>query len=161
MYQPIPNKPNTKREGTPMQMYLLPPSRIPNELFFSDALQEEGGDENPLLYLDAQEWLKPKEWLGKAFHLSIDYNTFLRGPKIDNFLNNLDNSEIMGHNEPFDTLAFAICAKATIPKAEVLHPTWHGDHSKSSAAPWKIQHNSHAFNYKHPCMTTQSHGPRG
>jgi len=32
-----------------------PPSKTPNEPFFIDALQYEGEDENPLLYVDAKE----------------------------------------------------------------------------------------------------------
>jgi len=98
------------------------PSETPNELFFIDALQEVGGDENPLLFLDAKEQLKPKERLGKAFNLSIDYTMFLQEPEIDHFLDTLDDGELLGHNEPFDTLAFAIHAKATIPDAESLQP---------------------------------------
>jgi len=39
---------------------------------------------------------------------------FLCKPDIDHFLDTLDEGKLMGHNEPFDTLAFAICTKATI-----------------------------------------------
>jgi len=98
------------------------PSKTPNELFFINTLQEVGGDENPLLYMDAKEWLKPKERLGKAFHLSLDYTMFLQEPEIDHFLDMLDDGELLGHNEPFDTLAFAIHAKATILDAKSLQP---------------------------------------
>jgi len=99
-----------------------PPSETPNEPFFIDALQYEGEDENPLLYVDAKEQMKPRECLGKAFHLSIDFSSFICDPDVDTFLDHLDHDELMGHNEPFDTLAFAIRAKATIPEAEVLQP---------------------------------------
>jgi len=102
--------------------------------------KRRGGDENPLLYLDAKEQLKPKERLGKSFHLSINYTMFLHKPDIDCFLDTLDDGKLMGHNEPFDTLAFAIQAKTTIPDAESLptlpgmatirgHPTDIGKHN--------------------------------
>jgi len=85
-----------------------PPSETPNEPYFIDALQHESEDENPLLFVVAKEQMKPREWLGKAFHLSIDYSSFLCHPEVDTFLDHLDHDELMGHNEPFDTLAFAI-----------------------------------------------------
>jgi len=114
--------PPIMQETFPHNVFLSPPSEIPNEPFFIDALQDEDGDDNPPLYVNAAENLKPKECLGKAFHLSINYITFLCNPEVNNFLDNLDNSELLGHNEPFNTLAFAIQAKASIPEAEALQP---------------------------------------
>jgi len=45
------------------------PSKQPNKSFFIDALQDEDECEDPLLFVDAKDQMKPKEQLGKAFHM--------------------------------------------------------------------------------------------
>jgi len=137
------------------------PSEEPNKLFFMDALQAKDGDENPLLFKDAKEKLKPHNWIGKAFHLSIDYSTFLHNPAVDLFLDKIDHDELLGHNEPFDTMAFAIRAKATIPKVEALQPYLAWQPLEVVCRTWKIPHNWHACNCNHPYMTIQNLGSCG
>jgi len=115
-----------KQHGEAVSTSKMAPSEVPNEPTFMDALQDGDGDENPLLLADEKSNLKPQDCLGKAFHLAINYSTFLCKPEINQFLEQMDADKFFGYNEPFNTFAFVIQAKATIPEAEALQPylTW-------------------------------------
>jgi len=41
---------------------------------------------------------------------------------VEHFLDALDDDELLGHNNPMDTLAFAITAQASLADAEHLQP---------------------------------------
>jgi len=103
----------------------LVPSELPNEPFFLDAYQtdvelDHAQDSNS--YADPSAYFDTKHQLCRAFHLSIDYTQYLRNSTVDQFPNQLDDHDLLGHNEPMDTLAFAITAHALLADAEHLQP---------------------------------------
>jgi len=61
-------------------------------------------------------------WIGKAFHLSIDYQQYLSYPEVNQFLDHLTNDDLYGHNDPFDFFTFAIWVKATLEDVATLQP---------------------------------------
>ncbi len=95
------------------------PSEPPNEPLFmtnTTPIEIEGEPH----FFDPSNNMSEKSRRGRAFHLSTDLNIFIRTAEVDNCLDNLEDEEMLGYYEPFDTLAFAIQARATIPEAEKL-----------------------------------------
>jgi hypothetical protein len=88
------------------------------ELSFLDA--NEYLDDEPYFY-DPSDDMSPRARLGKAFHLTVDYQ-FVREQVVDQFLSDLDDEELLGMNEPFDSFAFGMRTAATLQNAERLQP---------------------------------------
>jgi hypothetical protein len=76
-------------------------------LYFLDAIQDNN-DYNSNLFGDLSHDMSPRNRLGRAFHLSIDPNMFMREGRIYNFLDKIDNQELLGYNEPFDSMGFTV-----------------------------------------------------
>jgi len=99
------------------------PSEKPNEPFFLNTGQTTPNEkEEEPYYFDPSDDFSEKKRRGRTFHLSMDYNLFMRSAQVDKFLDDIDDEELLGHHEPFDALAFAMRTKATIPEAEKLQP---------------------------------------
>jgi hypothetical protein len=81
---------------------------------------EEHLDEDYYFY-DPSDDISPAARLGKAFHLSMDH-VFVRDHTVDQFLDSMDDQELLGYNEPFDTYAFGMRTAATLKNAEKLQP---------------------------------------
>jgi len=99
----------------------IPPSEKPNEPQFMTSCALKDDKEEPY-YFDPSDNMSDKNRRGHAFHLTTDLTTFVRDAEVDKVLDNLDSEELLGYNEPFDTLAFSMQARATIPEAEKLQP---------------------------------------
>jgi len=83
-----------------------PPSETPNEPMF-DARFTNEPEEEPY-FLDPSDNMSDKARRSKAFHLSLNYDQFVHDAQVNHFLNDLEDEELLGHFEPFDTMAFAI-----------------------------------------------------
>ena len=73
----------------------------------------EGQDEDGCFYFNMIESMPAKQHIGKAFHLTIDYdyvNEYMVPQEniIDDMLRELSTDDLLGMNEYFDTYAFAI-----------------------------------------------------
>ena len=79
----------------------------PKPQSFIDAVQNED-DMDDDLFEDPLQDISPTTRLGRAFHLTIDPNVFMREGKIYDFLEDLDNQELLGYNEPFDSLGYTM-----------------------------------------------------
>jgi hypothetical protein len=79
----------------------------PNILHFINAVQYKDDCDNDL-FGDPSSDMSPRNWLGRAFHLSMDPSIFMREGKTYDFLDEMDNQELLGYNEPFDSLGFTI-----------------------------------------------------
>jgi len=103
----------------------LAPSETSIEPLFTQQAKDEDLEEP--YYFDPSDKMSKRNQRGRAFHLSINYDQFLCKAEVNSFLNGLDNEELLGYNEPIDTFAFALQAKATIPDAVKLQPylAWH------------------------------------
>jgi hypothetical protein len=85
---------------------------------FMDAITNNDDD---LYFYDPSDDTSARARLGKAFHLTIDYE-FVREHVVDDFLSALDDDELIGLNEPFDTFVFGVRTAATLQNAERLQP---------------------------------------
>ena len=63
---------------------------------------EIGDKEQELYFFDTSDDFQPCARLGKAFHLSLDYESFLRDHEVDSFIEDLDQDELFGQNISFD-----------------------------------------------------------
>jgi hypothetical protein len=105
----------------------------PDTLYFLNAVQDKA-DYDDDLFDDPCSDMSPRNRLGRAFHLSIDPNVFVREGQIYDFLDKMDNQKLFGYNEPFDSLGFTVESvknqvhgygmqtKATIKDAEWMQP---------------------------------------
>jgi hypothetical protein len=57
----------------------------------------------------------------KVFHLTLDYE-FVRTHEVDTMLSKMDDQELLGYNEPFDTYAFGVRTAIMMQKAAELQP---------------------------------------
>jgi len=96
-------------------------------------------EEEPYFF-DPSDNMSEKSQQGHAFHLSIDLKDFICMAEVDKFFNDIKDEEMLGYYEPFDSLAFAMQAQATIPEAKNPNHSWHGDHLKYAIL-WKTLHN--------------------
>ncbi len=97
------------------------PSKSPNELLFMVSTTSIVKEEEPYFF-DPSDNMSEKSQQGHAFHLSIDLKDFICMAEVDKFLNDIKDEEMLGYYEPFDSLAFAMQAWATIPEAKTLQP---------------------------------------
>jgi len=79
-------------------------------------------DKEEPYYFDPSDCINERTRCRKAFHLTMDFSTFVCNAQVDSFLDDLDHTELLGYHEPFDTYAFAMQAWATIKDAEALQP---------------------------------------
>lgn len=96
----------------------IPKSVTIHELPFLDAHEHLDDDTH---FYDPSDDLSAPSRLGKAFHLTIDYE-FVRTHQVDTMLDQLPDDELYGYNEPFDTFAYGMRTAATLPNAERLQP---------------------------------------
>ena len=75
---------------------------------------EIGHKEQELYFFDASDDFQPCSCLGKAFHLSLDYESFLWDHEVDSFIEDLDQDELFGQNISFDGYGYV---NATFTKA--------------------------------------------
>ena len=83
-------------------------------------------------YFDAEDFtLPPKP--GKVMHLSIDYQTIGKGEKgrqvcftsaskVNDFLSDLDYNQLIGNDQTFDTLTYALTSVEKLQHLEALQP---------------------------------------
>ena len=120
----LPSDPTAGESNDP-----APLSEEPDLLFF-DAIQPEepelpfidasaGEDE---YYYDPSDLIAPAARHGRAFHLTIDYDAYLREQVVDDFLDDLPMSELTGYHDKMDTCAYTIHAAATLQQAEKVQP---------------------------------------
>ena len=88
-----------------LDSYEYEDNKRPPEGTFIDAVQHED-DFDDDLFLQPSQDMSPANRLGRAFHLSADKNTFIREGQVYDLLEELDDRELLGYNEPFDSLAF-------------------------------------------------------
>ena len=69
-----------------------------------------------LYYFDPDDNISDKNRLGRAFHLTMDYD-FIRESEVDAFLDSLSEYEMTGGNEPFDTYAYGVRTAVTLQDA--------------------------------------------
>jgi hypothetical protein len=74
-----------------------------------------GPQEPDLFFFDAVNSLPLNV---RAFHLSIDYKSLLADPVVDGFLDALEDHELTGHSESFETFAYVVRASEQFRKAE-------------------------------------------
>jgi hypothetical protein len=96
------------------------PDEVRMEPFFTDANEYEEGKEPDILHFlnavqdkddfddylfgDPSPNMSPRNLLGRAFHLSIDPTICMREGRIYDSMDKTDNQELLGYNEPFDSL---------------------------------------------------------
>jgi hypothetical protein len=87
-------------------------------------------DDDGLYFFDSDDDIPESEVTGTALHACWDYD-LLQQPQepqeshedmVDNFLDELDDAELLGHCEPFDTYAFALRTAMSYKEAEDLQP---------------------------------------
>jgi hypothetical protein len=86
------------------------------------------------MYGNPSQDTSPKSTHGRAFHLPIDPNVFMQEGNIYGFLDDLDDQELLGNNEPFNSLGFttelvnhqvigySMETKATVEDVERMQP---------------------------------------
>jgi hypothetical protein len=75
------------------------------EPYFYDA--STNSDEHGLYYFDPSDATLEANFIGHAFHLSIDYDKVIDSVEVDKYLMQLDDAELRGEHEEFDTFAYA------------------------------------------------------
>jgi len=97
------------------------PSEPPNEPKFmtSDTLTNE--EEEPYFF-DPSDNMSERNRQGWAFYSSTNLNKFFHMAKVDRFLDDIKDDELLGFYKPFNMLAFSMQARATIPEAKKLQP---------------------------------------
>ena len=106
-------------EQLDLNEFMDPVGEVKPELAFLDAVQKV---EERLYYYDPSDDMSPKSRLTRAFHLSVDYESFVREKDVDNLLDNLPDDDLLGHHEPWDTRAFAIQTSANMKDASKIQP---------------------------------------
>jgi hypothetical protein len=79
----------------------------PDTFYFFNAVQDKEDYGNDL-FGDPTSNMSPRNRLGRAFHLSIDPNLFIREGRIYDFLDKMDNQALLGNNGHFDSLGFMV-----------------------------------------------------
>ena len=97
---------------------------IQRNLPFLDTIQHD--DDEHLLYVQPSDNFEPKERLTKAFHLELDdeycKGCYVREHEVDRMLDNMDDKELYGINEPFDTFAYAVRVSEKVEDLRKLQP---------------------------------------
>ena len=100
----------------PLHALLSPPfhpSPCPSPSFFTSL--DEGRITNPdtpssdkddETFYTARQNSKPSDTLSKAFHLTLDYDCFVRDNTVNTFLDDMTDRELLGYNEPLDSFTY-------------------------------------------------------